>query len=147
MKRSETRRQYNVSDENNQLVIILNSEIKLSKVAPVCVTSAQFEKLDYRKLYTAYSFRGRKSVADSQALFKVMAYGYQCGIYSSRKLEEACKYRGDFMWLLGNGKAPDHATFSRFCTEGCAEAMEDLFYQYVAYLEKAGRSGSQKCIC
>ena len=128
------------------MVTILNSEIKLSKVAPVCVTTAQFEELDYRKLYAAYSSRGRKSVADPRALFKVMAYGYQCGIYSSRKLEEACKYRVDFMWLLENGKAPDHATFSRFCTEGCAEAVEDLFYQYVAYLKKAGRSGSQKCI-
>ena len=32
-------------------------------------------------------------------LFKVMAYGYQCGIYSSRKPEEACRYRIDFMWL------------------------------------------------
>ena len=73
------------------------------------MTSAQLEELDYRKLYAAYSSRGRKSVADPRVLFKVMAYGYQCGIYSSRKLEEACKYRVDFMWLLENGKAPDHA--------------------------------------
>ncbi len=140
MKNSETQRQYNVSEENNQLVIILNSEIRLPKDAPVRVTSAQLEELDYRKLYAAYSSRGRKSVADPRALFKVMTHGYQCGIYSSRKLEEACKYRVDFMWLLENGKAPDHATFSRFCTEGCAEAVEDLFYQYVAYLEKQGKA-------
>lgn len=44
------------------------------------------------------------------------------------------------MWLLGNGKAPDHATFSRFRTGRCAEAVEDLFYQYVAYLEKQGEA-------
>ena len=131
MKNSETQRQYNVSEENNQLVIILNSEIRLPKDAPVRVTSAQLEELDYRKLYAAYSSRGRKSVADPRVLFKVMAYGYQCGIYSSRKLEEACKYRVDFMWLLENGKAPNHATFSRFRTGRCAEAVEDLFYQYV----------------
>lgn len=140
MKNSETQRQYNVSEENNQLVIILNSEIRLPKDAPVRVTSAQLEELDYRKLYAAYSSRGRKSVADPRVLFKVMAYGYQCGIYSSRKLEEACKYRVDFMWLLENGKAPDHATFSRFRTGRCAEAVEDLFYQYVAYLEKQGEA-------
>ena len=140
MKNSETQRQYNVSEENNQLVIILNSEIRLPKDAPVRVTSAQLEELDYRKLYAAYSSRGRKSVADPRVLFKVMAYGYQCGIYSSRKLEEACKYRVDFMWLLENGKAPDHATFSRFRTGRCAEAVEDLFYQYVAYLGKQGET-------
>ncbi len=127
---------YTVPEENNQLVLILNSEIKLSKDAPVRVTSAQLEELDYGKLYAAYSSKGRKSVTDPRVLFKVMAYGYQCGIYSSRKLEEACKYRVDFMWLLENGKAPDHSTLSRFRTGRCADAVEDLFYQYVQLLEK-----------
>ena len=61
MKNSETQRQYNVSEENNQLVIILNSEIRLPKDAPVRVTSAQLEELDYRKLYAAYSSKGEAS--------------------------------------------------------------------------------------
>ena len=102
------------------------------------MTSAQLEELDYRKLYEAYSSKGRKSVTDPRVLFKVMAYGYQCGIYSTRKLEEACKYRIDFMWLLENGKAPDHSTLSRFRTGRCIEAVEDLFYQYVQILEAQG---------
>ena len=138
MNNSKTHAQYNAVEGNNQLVIILNSEIKLPKDAPVRVTSAQLEELDYRKLYAAYSSRGRKSVTDPRVMFKVMAYGYQCGIYSSRKLEEACQYRVDFMWLLENEKAPDHATFSRFRTGRCAEAVEDLFYQYVSHLEAQG---------
>lgn len=91
MKNSKTQRQYSVPEENNQLVIILNSEIKLPKDAPVRETSAQLEELDYRKLYAAYSSRERKSVTDPRVIFKVMAYGYQCGIFSSRKLEEACQ--------------------------------------------------------
>ena len=91
MKNSKTQRQYSVPEENNQLVIILNSEIKLPKDAPVRETRAQREELDYRKLYAAYSSRGRKSVTDPRVIFKVMAYGYQCGIFSSRKLEEACQ--------------------------------------------------------
>ena len=69
-------------------------------------------------------------------MFKVMVYGYQCGIYSSRKLEEACRYRIDFMWLLEDQPAPDHATFARFRTGRCAEAAEELFYQYVKLLEE-----------
>ena len=138
MRNKTQQDQYKVSEENNQLVLILNSEILLSEDAPVRVTSAQLEELDYRKLYEAYSSRGRKSVTDPRVLFKVMAYGYQCGIYSTRKLEEACKYRVDFMWLLENGKAPDHSTLSRFRTGRCAEAVEDLFCQYVQFLEKQG---------
>ena len=136
MNKTNHKEKYKVSCGNNQLVLILNSEIILPEDAPVRVTSAQLEELDYRKLYEAYSSKGRKSVADPRVLFKVMAYGYQCGIYSSRKLEEACKYRVDFMWLLENGKAPDHSTLSRFRTGRCAEAVEDLFYQHVQLLEK-----------
>jgi len=135
-KNSKTQDQYKISEGNNQLVLVLNSEILLPEDAPVRVTSAQLEELDYRKLIDAYSSKGRKSVTDPRVLFKVMAYGYQCGIYSTRKLEEACKYRVDFMWLLENGKAPDHSTLSRFRTGRCAEAVEDLFYQYVRLLEK-----------
>ena len=136
MKNPKQQDQYKISEGNNQLVLVLNSEILLPEDAPVRMTSAQLEELDYRKLYEAYSSKGRKSVIDPRVMFKVMAYGYQCGIYSSRKLEEACKYRVDFMWLLENGKAPDHSTFSRFRTGRCAEAVEDLFYQYIHLLEK-----------
>ena len=138
MNKTNRRVKYTVPQENNQLVLILNSEILLPEDAPARVTSAQLEELDYRKLYEAYSSKGRKSVTDPRVLFKVMAYGYQCGIYSSRKLEEACKYRVDFMWLLENGKAPDHSTLSRFRTGRCAEAVEELFYQYVRILEQQG---------
>ena len=54
--------------------------------------------------------KGRKSKVDPSVLFQVIAYAYQCGIYSSRKIEEACRYRIDFLWLLDGQKAPDHAT-------------------------------------
>ena len=138
MKNSNRQEKYTAPLENNQLVLILNSEILLPEDEPVRVTSAQLEELDYRKLYEAYSSKGRKSVTDPRVLFKVMAYGYQCGIYSTRKLEEACKYRVDFMWLLENGKAPDHSTLSRFRTGRCADTVEDLFYQYVRILEQQG---------
>ena len=112
----------------------------LPENAPVRLTSAQLEELDYEKLYRAYSPRGRKSKVDPRVMFKVMVYGYQSGIYSRRKLEEACKYRIDFRWLLEDMKEPDHATFARFRTGRCAEAAEDLFYQYVKLLEKQGET-------
>ena len=107
----------------------------LPENAPVRLTRAQLEELDYRRLYRAYSPKERKSAADPRVMFKVMAYGYQCRIYSSRGWEEACWYRVDFMWLLEEENVPDHATFARF-RKRCAAEIEDLFYQYTRLLEK-----------
>ena len=44
------------------------------------------------------------------------------------------------MWLLEDEPVPDHTTFARFRTGRCAEAVEDLFYQYVRLLEKQGET-------
>ena len=108
--------------------------------APVRLLNAQLEELEYGKLYEAYSSKGRKSAADPRVLFKVLVHGYLCGIYSSRKLEEACQYRIDFRWLLEERKAPDHSTLARFRTGRCKEAVEDLFYQFVRKLEEEGET-------
>ena len=130
--------QFTALGRNGQLVFSLNSEILLPENAPVRLTRLQLEELDYRKLYAAYSPKGRKSKVDPSVLFQVIAYAYECGIYSSRKIEEACRYRIDFLWLLDGQKAPDHATIARFRTGRCRDALEDLFYQLVAKLENMG---------
>ena len=107
------------------------------------LVSAVLEELNYEELYRAYSPRGRKSAVDPQVLFAVLVYGYLCGIYSSRKLEEACRYRIDFLWLLGDGKAPDHSTLARFRTGRCRDALEGLFYQLAGKLEAMGETDHQ----
>ena len=140
MKHKKKQDQYTVYERHGQLVLALNSEIMLPENAPVRLLSAQLEELEYGKLYEAYSSKGRKSAAEPRVLFKVLVHGYLCGIYSSRKLEEACQYRIDFRWLLEDRKAPDHSTLARFRTGRCKEAVEDLFYQFVRKLEEAGET-------
>ena len=43
-------------------------------------------------------------------------YGLSLGIRSSRRLEDACGNRLDFIWLM-EGRRPDHATFCNFRTQ------------------------------
>ena len=136
--------QFSAYERGGQLVPAWNTEKILSETAPVRLASAQLEELDYRKLYEAYSTKGRKSAADAKAMFEIICYGYQCGIYSNRDLEEACRYRVDFMWLLGDENIPDHCSFARFRKRN-AEAIEDLFYQYVQLLEKQGETDHEIC--
>ena len=132
--------QYTAYEHHGQLVLALNSEMMIPEDAPVRLLNAQLEELEYGKLYEVYSSKGRKSAADPRVLFKVLVHGYLCGIYSSRKLEEACQYRIDFRWLLEDRKAPDHSTLARFRTGRCKEAVEELFYQFVRKLEEAGET-------
>ena len=81
--------QFTAWGRNGQLVLSLNSEIILPENAPVRLTRLQLKKLDYSKLYAAYLSKGRKSKVDPSVLFQVIAYAYQCGSYSFRKIEEA----------------------------------------------------------
>lgn len=103
----------------------------------VRLLNAVFERMDYSKLRAAYSRMGRIEYSP-ESLFKVMVYGYMNGIYSSRKLEQACRRDVNFMYLLRGAKAPDHATIARFRSERLTEVVEDLFSQLVRLLAKAG---------
>jgi transposase len=116
----------------------MDMEIAIPQDDPVRLASAQLEELDYRKLYHAYSPQGRKSAAEPRIIFEVLVYGYMCGIYSTRKLEKACRKRVDFMWLLQGEPVPDYSTFARFRTGRTREAVEDLFYQFARRLEGMG---------
>ena len=54
-------------------------------------------------------------------------YGMYRGIRSSRKLEEACNYRFDFIWLV-EGRHIDHTTFAKFRTR-FHQPLKELFKQ------------------
>ena len=138
VKTKKKQDQYTVYERHGQLVLAMNSEIMI----PENALSAQLEELEYGKLYEAYSPKGRKSAADPRVLFKVLVHGYLCGIYSSRKLEEACQYRIDFRWLLEDRNAPDHSTLARFRTGRCKEAVADAGYESLEnylYLDQRGQ--------
>ena len=108
--------------------------------APVRLADAQLEELDYRRLYEAYSPRGRNPATDPRVMFKVLAYASEeLHLYSNRRIEDACRNRVDVIWLLGDEPVPDHSTIARF-KQRCAAEIEDLFYQYVRLLEKQGET-------
>jgi len=133
---------------NGQLVFPMGIEVLIPEDDMVRFFVKEFESLDYSKLYAAYCGEhycpgpGRPP-ADPRILFQVCAFAYSKDLYSSRKIEEACKKRIDFMWLLGSEPAPDHTTIANFRSGACKEAIEDLFYQHVCYLERIGETGHE----
>ena len=100
----------------------------------VRLLSHELEGLNYTKLYQAYSVKGRKSAVDPKIMFKILIYAYSQNIYSSRKIERACKRDINFLWLLAGSKAPDHSTIARFRTGYLGTALQDLFDQWIRTL-------------
>lgn len=139
MKTNLTNTEYSVVERNGQLKIALNTEKIIPEDAPVRVTNAQLDELDYSKLYRAFSPKGRKPVTEPRVLFKVLAYSRQIHAYSSRQIEDACRNRIDMIWLLDDQPVPDHSTISRF-KKRFAKEIEDLFYQHTLLLEAKGET-------
>ena len=129
---------YTEFGEPYQLVLPLNLEGLVPDDDSVRLLSHELEELDYSLLYQAYSAKGRNPAVDPKTMFKILTYAYSQNIYSSRKIETACRRDVNFMWLLAGQKAPDHSTIARFRTGFLAAACENLFYQMVRRLEKSG---------
>ena len=131
----------NIKLKNNiihihQLGFPINLEIIIPKDDSVRTLYEVTEGLDYSKLYEAYSTEGRNPMILPETLFRIVAYGYMEGIYSSRKLEKACKRDINFRWLLQGQKEPSHNTIARFRSKRLEECVEDLFSQFIIELEK-----------
>jgi len=142
MKKSKLyNKNYTEFNDSYQLVLPLNLECLIPEDDSVRLLSHILEGLNYTKLYQAYSSVGRKPAVEPKIMFKIVSYAYSQNIYSSRKIEKACKRDINFKWLLQGYKAPDHATISGFRKEYLSnEVIEDLFYQQVNYLAKQNRN-------
>lgn len=121
-----------------QLVLPINFEMLIPDDDSVRLLSQILEGLNYKKLYKAYSSTGRKPAVEPRIMFKVLTYAYMNNIYSSRKIELACRRDINFMWLLEGESPPDHSTVARFRKDYLGDAVEDLFYQMVQYLHSVG---------
>ena len=124
----EKQNQCTVSERNGQLVFLLNSEILLPENAPVRLTSAQLEELDYRELYRAYSGMIRKTQVEPRILFEILVCAYARNVYSGRKIRQLCEENTQFILLLDGHAAPDYSTIARLRSgKETGKAIENLF--------------------
>ena len=123
----------------------LNCGVSIPEDDPVRLLNAVMERMDYRRVWAAYSREGRMGYSP-KILTKLLVYGYMRRIISSRRIEEACKDNIRFMYLLEGQRAPDHNTIARFRSGILAsEAGQELLRQLVVLL-KASRLLSMEAV-
>lgn len=108
----------------------------VGKGHPVRIVNDVINRINIQSLLDAYKIKGCSSY-HPQMLLKVLVYGYVSNVYSSRKLEIACKENINFMWLSGMSY-PDHNTINRFRGVRLKEALRSVFEEVVKLLAAEG---------
>ena len=138
MKTNMPQTDYTAMTNGFQLVMPLDCEVNIEKNAPVRLLNAVMERMDYSKLYAAYSRLGRIEHSP-KVLLKIMVYGYMRKQISSRALEACCRENLHFIYLLEGQRAPDHNTINRFRKNILTqEAGQDILCQLVVLLHERG---------
>jgi transposase len=94
---------------------------------PVRLFADVLEEVDWSVWEMEYPRRDGQPPIHPRHVAGAILYGMYRGIRSSRKLEEACNYRFDFVWLV-EGRHIDHTTFAKFRTK-FRQPLKDLFKQ------------------
>ena len=103
---------------------------------PVRTISQIIEGLDIDPLLKKYKGGGTSSY-HPRMLLKVVVYAYISNVYSSRKMEEACRSNIHFMWLAAM-QYPDHNTLNRFRSTRLQGVLRTVFKQVVLLLADEG---------
>jgi transposase len=84
-------------------------------------------KLDFSEWEQHYQRVDGRPPIHPRVMAQVILYGLSLGIRSSRKLEDACTNRIDFLWLT-EGRSIDHSTLAGFRVQ-FAEELKGMFRQ------------------
>lgn len=115
----------------------LNTDLYIENDSKVGLVHNLVERMDLEKLIESYSNKGRKPAVDPITMLQILIFCYSEGIYSSRKIEKACKYDLRVIYLLEDQKAPDHATINRY-RKKLEPFIKDILYENTTILIGTG---------
>lgn len=114
-------------DRHRTQVYCPNLDAMIALDDPVRLVDEILAARDWSEWEAHYLRRKGQPPIHPRHVAAAILYGMYRGIRSSRKLEEACRYRFDFLWLV-EGRRIDHTTFSTFRTK-FREPLKALFKQ------------------
>jgi len=132
-----THKDYTTFESAHQLSFPLDIEYFIPNDDSVRLLGQIVEEMNLIEIYQSYS-RIRNNQASPKKLLKILLYAYMNGLYSSRKIETACKRDINFMYLLEGSAAPDHATIARFRSLHFAPFSKHMLAQLTQLLANNG---------
>jgi len=131
---SKTFRAWNI-DQPLLLPLVVQDFVAKDHLARF-VLALVMEELDLGKIAAAYRGEKGQPPFDPYMMTALLLYAYCRGIYSSRRIAQACRERVDFMSIVALDP-PDFRTISTF-RKRHLKALAGLFVQVLKLCEKAG---------
>jgi transposase len=103
---------------------------------PVRLLDEVLRRLDWSGWEERYERKRGRPPLHPRVVAGPILHGLTLGIRSSRRLEDACRNRVDFLWLV-EGRTIDHATFCEFINR-FGEATKDLFVRVCSVAMEMG---------
>ncbi len=103
---------------------------------PVHVVRQVVQQLDLRAIHEAYRCERGRPPFHPEAMVGLLLYGACRGVYSSRRLAQACRDNVTFMYLTGRLE-PDFHTIAQF-RRRFRPVLRDLFRQVLQLCREAG---------
>jgi transposase len=114
-------------DRKQALLFCPTLDAMIPEDHPVRVFDEILSGFDWKPWEAHYPHRKGRPPIHPKVLASLILYGMSVGIRSSRRLEQACLLRIDFLWLV-SGRTIDHATICEFRT-AFGQELKDVFRQ------------------
>jgi transposase len=95
------------------------------------------ESLDLASIYASYTSTLGKPPHNPQLMLSLLLYSYCRGLFSSRKIAQACDERIDYKAILGSAAAPDFRCIGGF-RKRHFKSLGNLFTQVLELCRQAG---------
>ncbi len=136
-----THSNYTTLGTSYQLSSSLNLELIIPSNDSVRLVRSFIERMDLSALYRTYSRRENNQASPRQML-AIVVYAAMNSIFSSRKIENACRRDINFMYLLEGHHAPDHSTVARFRSRHLSVCKNEILSQMTDLLHSIGAISS-----
>ena len=107
----------------------------MPKDSPAVAIKSMLDRLDLTGVRELYSDCGGIAY-DPKSMLGVLLLSYTLGVYSSRQMEDRCRYDLRFMHVSGN-QVPDYRSFARF-RRRIEPVLESIFGQVLTLCKDAG---------